>query len=469
MHEDMTINIFFPPKNIEPKDQNQKWTQIVIVLTGCIPIAQTGALHAWPSPSILKLMSNESDIPMTFEETSYFAIIHPITIMIFCPLSGFLLNIIGRKRHIILVSVPQFTTWLMIGFAANSLMLHASRVLAGIGDALIYISLPVYIAEITEKRLRGSLGSAFMISFLVGQITMNAIGYYFTIHTAAFVMSSFSITHLIIFGWMPQSPYWLIEKNRLEEAKRELQILRWRSNVDEEFDEIEQAVKRQMAEKSSYKDIFVSKSNRKAFLIATLTRLTQQYSGIKAYFTYMQYIFQEAGGDIPSHVSTILCTTLTTIGTFIASRFIDKFGRKPLFTISAYGCTITLFCQAVYLYVSDYVDTSPVSWFPLAIMLAYIALYAVGCCIIPTLLLSELFSASIKSKAVLLQIMIFAFALMTATKIFQVLADNFGLFVPFLFFALSAACFTIAVSFIFIETKNKTLEEIQQELMRTTS
>ncbi|XP_018321550.1 facilitated trehalose transporter Tret1-like isoform X2 [Agrilus planipennis] len=465
----MTIKIFSSPKNIEQTNENQKWTQVIVVTTATIPMIISGALQSWPSPSIPKLMSNESHIPMTFEEASYFAVIHPIAIIILCPFCGFLLNTLGRKWFMVLVFVPQFASWLLVGFSVNSIMLHAARVFVGFGDAIIFIALPVYIAEITEKRLRGPLGCVLMISFFLGQIIMNTIGYYLSIRTAAFIMSSFSIIHLLLFVWMPESPYWLIEKNRLEQAKRELQILRWRSNVDEEFYEIEQAVKRQMSEKSSYKDIFVSKSNRRAFLIASVVRLAQQFSGINAFMTYLQYIFQEAGGDVPSHVSSIISMALTAVGALIASRFIDKFGRKPLLMISCYGSIITLLSQAVYFYISDIIDTSVVSWLPLAIMLAYIMLFSVGFCIIPTLLLGELFSASIKSKAVILVMVIFACAMMSSAKIFQVLADNVGLYAPFLFFALSTIFFTIVVSFIFIETKNKTLEEIQQELKRSTS
>ncbi|XP_025836862.1 facilitated trehalose transporter Tret1-like [Agrilus planipennis] len=447
------------------RDENKQWTQILAAITISMYAYLLGVSSNWTSPAIPKLISNDSHIPMTFEQTAYFGVLQSFCMAIFSFAGVFIGDAIGRKRTACIISVLQITTWLFIGFAQSPFLLYASRVTSGMCDALFLFSVLYYVTEITEKHIRGRIGILAPIWFSIGALVINMFGYYYSIRTTAFVMVIPPFIHFMVFSLMPESPYWLIQKDRLVEAKKQLQILRWREDVDKEFEEMTDSVRKQFTERGSYKDLFVVKSNRKAFVMALIARMAQQFSGTTAINGFMQYIFEEAGDGIPRHVSASICAALAAAASLSVTSVIDKYGRKPLMVISAGACSVTLFALSIFFYVkSTEVDTSSVSWLPLVFMLAFIAFYSSGLAIIPALILGELFPAPLKLKAVLVLTPFYGFFMMFTTKIFQLLVDNVAFYSPFLFYALITSGMTLTLYFTLIETKNKTFDEIQNIL-----
>ncbi|KAF2880842.1 hypothetical protein ILUMI_25331 [Ignelater luminosus] len=265
---------------------------------------------------------------------------------------------------------------------------------------------------------------------------------------------------------LPETPYFLLKKEQEGKARESLKILRWTNNVEDELVSLTKDVKRQISESGTFKDIFTIPTNRKALLLSIAIRGAQQLSGLPAFAVYTQFMFQQAGGDISASTSAILYNGLIWILVSAFAFCVDRFGRKPLMTFSSFASGVVLLIEATYFYVDQYhiIDTTDLKWMPLAGMLTYIVVCSSGLGILPTLMLSELFSASIKSKALCVLHISFSIYILTISKLFQVLTSNFGLYVPFYLF--SGCCFlgTIFSYYCMPETKGKTLEEIQQSL-----
>ncbi|XP_018321408.1 facilitated trehalose transporter Tret1-like [Agrilus planipennis] len=445
-------------------NKNKLWPQVVTVFAVSLHACFMGLATGWTSPSIPKLVAQDSYIPMSFEKASYFAILQALSMILFSPVGAILGDIIGRKKAAICISILELVSWILVAYAKDAWVLLASRIPAGMADAIFLFTLPVYIAEVTEKHIRGRLGIMVQLNFCIGNLIINLVGYYLSIPKTALLMALLPFVHIFVFYMMPESPYWLVHKNRSEEARKHLQLLRWREDVDDEFNEISKAIEKQFNEKESYRELFAVSYNRKAFLIALIARISQQLSGSTAISGFMQYIFEEVGGEMSRHVSATICASLSVLIILLSVPVIDNYGRKPLILLSSGGCSAVLFGLAIFFYLKYLYDIRAVSWLPLVFMLSFIAFYSAGLSMIPTMMLGEIFSANVKSKAVILITFVYGGGAMFATKIFQVLVDHVGFYAPFLFFGITTAIFTTILYCTFVETKNKSLDEIQDML-----
>lgn len=326
--------------------------------------------------------------------------------------------------------------------------------------------LPVYISEVTTPKVRGRWGNFMGFFMYFGQVVMNTIGHFFNIKVSAYILITTPILFLFLFSFMPETPYYYLRKNKMEEAKKSLKWLRKSDDVEEEFVQLSADVKRQLSETGTYMDCFKIESNRTAILIVALARGIQQVSGISAFAVYNQYIFQEAGTSLDKGYSSIIYTSILSLVNFLALLYTDKLGRKKPMVFSCIGCFVFLAAETIYFYLKDVatVDMSSISWFPILGMVLYIISFSSGLGLIPILLLSEMFSTSIRSKASTIMTVIFGVYLTVITKLFQYLTTNFGLMAPFALFSV-CTFFSIFLSHVYIpETKGKTLEEIQQML-----
>lgn len=345
-------------------------------------------------------------------------------------------------------------------------MFYVARFIAGLSEGAVFIVVPMYIGEVSEPAIRGVLGSSVSVSFISGILFINCVGPYYSIAISAFVCIAFPVLLLTVFCWMPETPYYLIMKGKIEEARKSLQFLRRMNNVDAELNKLTSDVERQLSEPGTFKNVFTIRSNLKALLIMFGLRSAQQFSGVSAFGLNTHTIFMQAGGDISANMSVIIYTITQILFTFGGSFFIDKFGRKPILLISCLGSTFVLAVTSIYFYLKEKtdVDISSISWLPLAGMLVYVVLFSVGLGTVPNLMLGELFSASIKGKALFILNIYYAILISTIAKFYQAMADNFGMYVPFAVFAVCCLLSTLFSHYCVPETKGKSLEEIQQNL-----
>lgn len=345
-------------------------------------------------------------------------------------------------------------------------MFYVSRILYGIGDACIFAALPAYLAEVTTPYMRNLYGNMLIISSFYGQFLANGIGYYFSIPTTGFIMLTFPLLYLVTFGFMPDTPYYLVMIDDMDGARGSLERLRGAKDVGEELKQIERDVRRQLSESGDFKDLWTIKSNRKALMIAVLSRGAYQLSGFVALVSYSQYVFQEAGGDIPNGVAAMIVSGILCIAIIFANVVSDKLGRKRSMIISCVCCGIMLLSESIYFYLQMYeiVDLSPVNWFPVVGLVAYSISFCMGIGIVPNLIAGEIFSTSIRKHAASVANVVHATYGCGCNKLFQVLMSAYVMWVPFLFFGSCCLVNALMSYFVIPETRGKTLEEIQQML-----
>jgi MFS family permease len=419
----------------------------------------SGIHMGWPSPSLPRLFSEEYPFEVSAEAASYITIIGAVGDIFGNIFSFLLVDYIGRKATILLIGVPQIVSMTMIYLSSYSIvLLYVARFIGGISEGACFTILPIYICEVAEPRIRGLLGASFSLSLILGVLTANIVGSYYSIYTSAVIFLACSAVFLVLFSFMPESPFYFIMKNRIQEARSSLQKLRASKTIETELDCLVSDVTRQMCERGRFSDLVTIKSNKMAVIVMAILRFLQQFSGVSSFTFYAQLLFKEATDAIPQQWAAMLMMVIQAILTLLAVLILDVDFNQGL----------TLIFSGVFFTIRDLslLDVSHLGVLPLVGLILFIAFFALGLGSAVNLLLGELFPANVKAKAACLMNMIFAIGMFVSTKFYQYMADEYSLVVPFFVFA---ACqlvgFLLCLKYV-PETRNKTLEQIQQELKR---
>lgn len=227
-------------------------------------------------------------------------------------------------------------------------------------------------------------------------------------------------------------------------------------------------VKRQMSERGRWRDLLMVKSNRKALTAGFFLRFSQMMSGLNVFNTYTQVIFQKAGGDLTPQVSSMIYMGLFSTLLLISSPVSEKFGRKTTYFYSMLSSGVVHLLLALY-FCLDYYNVGnlgQLNWVPLGGMVFWVTLATPGIAVVPTLMLGELFSVSIKSKAISALIGAFGVSVLLSSYLFTFLSETVSFYAPFLFYGVICLISTVLTLKLVPETKGKTLEEVQQELKK---
>ncbi|XP_025833453.1 facilitated trehalose transporter Tret1-like [Agrilus planipennis] len=445
--------------------KSKQWPQVLAAVTCAINAFGMGLQFGWPPQAIPKILSDEFPSHVTSDETSYILLIGPLSYIVAAPVFASLADIIGRKKCLLLLAIPQLIAWILIANAKTVMVLYIARLIGSAFEGGLYAVYPMYLGEICEPKVRGVLGSSLSVSILLGQVVMTAYGSYTSITVSAYIACISPILFLLTFSWMPESPYFFLMKNRVKEAEQSLKALRKMDNVEKELNQLEGDVKRQMSESNSIKDLFMIDSNRRGLVVMFCLRTFQQLSGITPIGFYAQIIFKEGGDFLSPEICSIIYFLIQVTVASLAAAVVDKFGRRPLFMTSSFTTAIILFLLGVYYYLSNLgYDLTSYNWMPLVGMILYVICMSFGILVAPNLMVGEMFSTRAKAKALSICSIHFAILISILTQVFHLLQKNFGISSPFFLFGTCTMFGVVYGHFWMPETKGKTLEEIQQYL-----
>ncbi|KAF8837082.1 general substrate transporter [Paxillus ammoniavirescens] len=251
---------------------------------------------------------------------------------------------IGRKNTIILASAIWVLGGVIQCAAINRGMLVAGRVIAGISVGLSSTVVPIYQSEIAAPSIRGRLVSMQQWSITWGIMLQYFVQFgcsYINGNTSFRIPWGLQIIPAIVLGigmlWFPESPRWLIDNGREEEALQILADLHGkgdRSNglVVLEFEQIKEQVDFERNEGAkSYSDLLKPGVFRRVGLGCSL-QMWSPLSGMNVMMYYIVYVFQGAGltGRRVNLIADSVQYVLNVAFTVPAILYIDRWGRRPL-------------------------------------------------------------------------------------------------------------------------------------------
>ncbi|KAJ1881522.1 hypothetical protein LPJ57_001561 [Coemansia sp. RSA 486] len=240
-------------------------------------------------------------------------------------------------------------------------MLICGRFIAGLGVGCLSMTVPVFQSEIAPAHIRGRL-----VSLQQWAITWGLLVAYWIDYGCHFIKSDASwripigiqiVPALILFVsmiFMPYSPRWLVDNDRVDEAHKVLANLRAggdknNDEVVEELEEIKEAVRidRETAVRS-YMELLRFPIRRRVIL-GVVIQILQQLTGINVVMYYASTIFRQSGlsGNNASLLAQGINGVVNMLATIPAILWIDRWGRRKTLMFGSLGCGVTYFIQAV--------------------------------------------------------------------------------------------------------------------------
>ncbi len=441
-------------------------------------------------------------------------------------LAGPMSDRFGRK-NILIVVAALFTisaTWSALATGYTEFII--ARIIGGIGIGGAILIAPVYIAEIAPPKLRGSLVSFNQLNIVIG-ISVAYFSNYFLVNMEGeswrWMLGVEAIPAFIYFVslWtVPKSPRWLILKLNKEDAARKIMAkIGGEEYAETTLAEIQRGIAKKET-KGRLSDLLNSKYST-IMIIALGIAFFQQITGINAIFYYAPTIFEQAGGSTDSSFLQAIVVGLTNlVFTFVAIWLIDRLGRKPLLLIGTSFMTVALLMatfafnnatydfnettlekvgdseikaaladldgesfdgqSALFTEVAKRLDEDQFLKFKrneitnfiqinatlvLIAILLYVASFAISLGPVMWTLISEIFPSKIKGIAISVVGFFNSLISFSVTQVFPWELSNLGPTVTFAIYALLSLCAMIFVYKFVIETKGRTLEEVEELLI----
>lgn len=344
------------------------------------------------------------------------------------------------------------------------------RFLGGIAIGIASGLSPMYIAEVAPASVRGKLVSLNQLTIVVGILGAQIVNWLLVSDDTAwnierawrwmFWAAAFpACAFLLLALFIPESPRWLAMKGRTDKAFATLTQIGGKEYAAGEMRAFEQAE----AEKQSQGGLklLFSKPYRLVLTIGIIIAVFQQWCGTNVIFNYAQEIFQSAGYDVDNTFINIVVTGIANlIFTFVAIYTVDRLGRRALMLIGAGGLA------GIYaiLGLCYYMEMSGVLM--VALVVLAIACYAMSLGPVTWVLLSEIFPNWVRAVAVATGTFALWVASCTLTYTFPFLNAGLGTSGTFWIYA----CICLAGFLFFLkklpETKGKSLEELERELLK---
>ena len=444
-----------------PAPVSASYRDVLVAICACLGPFSAGLTLGYSSPAIPPLQEEQI---LTTDQTTWFASLVTIGGLIGGPIAGVLGERFGRKTGVLCSSLPYALGWLCIYATDSYVFLYIGRILTGLASSLIFTCVPLYVAEVSCKDRRGRLVASFQIGTTSGILAVNSIGLRIGWRWTTVICSVFPVIMTLSLLPMPETPRWLLSKDRKEEALTSLRWLRGDScerEIEKEMCEIEQALL-EHKDQATWKD-FTQKYLYKPLIISVALMIFQQFCGINAVILYEQSIFQDSGWSGDPGVPAIIVSAVKVTATAFSVSLTDRAGRRLLF-ISG-GILLTLSCASfgtfLYLTTVKHVEKSSLDWLSLGSLIVYVIAFSLGWGSIPVVIMSEIFPLKARGKASSITIFVNWLCAFIVTKEFLALQDvltNYGTFWMFGTICLLGTLFV----FVFLpETKGRTLEEIE--------
>ena len=406
--------------------------------------------------------------------------------------AGALSDRFGRKPLLLASALLFAVTSVGNGLATSFPVFVGWRILGGVGIGLASSLSPMYISEVAPAAMRGKLVSINQLTIVVGILLAQLINWYLvrnlgaemaaTLGSAAseeakdefirqswfgqsgwrwmFVLTSLpAILFLIGMLLVPESPRWLIKNGKADHSRSTLSRIGGPEYAEAAVAEIRSTLASEDSQHVRFRDLCAPKMRRVLVLGITLA-VFQQWCGINVVFNYAEEIFRAAGYDISDVLANIAWTGSVNLAfTFVALAAVDRMGRRPLMLLGSAG--LALIYAALGVCFACGVKGLPM----LILVLAAIGCYSMSLAPVVWVVISEIFPNRIRGAAMSVAVMALWIACFVLTYSFPALNAKLG--AAGTFWLYGGICLA-GLGFVrtqLPETKGRTLEEIERELL----
>ncbi|KAJ5808777.1 hypothetical protein N7474_010046 [Penicillium riverlandense] len=391
-----------------------------------------------------------------------------------CILSFVIGHKFGRKKMIMAGGSIMVIGTIILGSSYTRAQFLVGRIVTGLGNGINSSSVPTYQSEMARPEVRGRLLSAQGTVTIVGlciaywldyglSFVPSPVQWRFPISFQAF----FAVCLVLQMICLPETPRWLCEQDRSEEAAHILAKLQLKQPADESTPEVillRRQIESAIALESAggpfkYKELLTGGKvqNLRRMILAGLVNVQQQFTGSNMINYYAPVVYANAM-HLSRNLSLILggCTSLTyLVGSIIPLWSMDRFGRRASLMFSAAGLCFCFVMTAILLSIGSkscaYAATAFVFLFQLFLGIGYLP--------VPWFYPSEITTTRIRARGQAFAGFVNWICVFIVVQITPIAIDNIQ-WRTFIIFACFCFCWIPLVYFFFPETKGLELEDV---------
>lgn len=444
--------------------------QWLAATTASVALFVTGMFLGWPSPVIEKLKSSVNEVQMDDNQISWMISVIYIGSIVSPIPAGKLMDKYGRKRTILFALTLAITGWLLLIFSCNVWSIYLSRFLGGMSGGVFYTITPIYLSEIAQPEVRGALNTLFTLMVYLGIMFEYSIGPYNSYTNLNLISTTIPVIFMVSLYYIPESPYYYLlhgDRNRAQKALVWLRCEYSSNSIQEELTLIHKSVLEDTKNKGSLKSLLVNKNLRKALLITEILAMLQRLSGSSVIMAYISTALPDTDILTKHGCAIVICSIWIVLGVW-STTLIDQVGRRPLLTVSCIGCSLSTACTALCFYCAR--DNKRInSWYPFLSLVGYSTFFPVGLACVPSVIQGEIFPANVKGIASGITSITVAVTSFITNKLYQNISELYGVYVNYIIFSLCSTFGIYFALFMMIETRGKSLHQIQTEFVQCVS
>ena len=361
----------------------------------------------------------------------------------------------GRKPLLMTSAVLFTVSAVATGLFNDFTLFNIARFVGGIGIGVASALAPMYIAEVSPAEIRGRMVSLNQMTIVLGILGAQIVNMLLARDTAVAESQAWNVEwgwrwmfwaetapaalFLLMSFFIPESPVYLSLKAQRAQSGQSAQS----------------------GKEAGLGELFQHKYG-KVLLLGLVIAVFQQWCGTNVIFNYAQEIFVGAGFDVDGMFINIVITGIANVVfTFVALYTIEKWGRRTLILIGAGGLGL------IYLTLGTCYFMGMTGMLMVALVVAAISVYAMTLGPVTWTLLAEIFPHRVRGIA--MATCTFALWVGCCTLTFSFPSMNAALGSSGTFWIYSGIC---VCAFIYLlrncpETKGKSLEELEKELVKS--
>lgn len=404
-------------------------------------------------------------------------------------LAGPLSDRFGRRPVLKAAAILFTVSAVASAIAPDYATLVTARMLGGFGVGTALIIAPMYIAEIAPAALRGRVVSLNQLNIVIG-ISVAYFSNYLILHLGQsgpawaqslrlgewnwrWMLGVEALPAIVYFFglfFVPESPRWLVMRGKSEKALAILKRASGQLQAEKDLGAVQESLTAEASlSKGSVKELFLP-AMRLVLTIGVVVAILQQITGINSVFFYAPMIFEQSGiGTDAAFMQAVLVGIVNLLVTIVAILLIDRLGRRPLLISGLVIIASSMLLLAYSFATADHgtggelTDVNPA--LVLVGILGFVAGFGVSLGPVMWVLFSELFPNRIRGIAISFVGLINSSISFIVQLVFPWELDNLGPSMTFLIYGSFAIIGLIFVVRTLPETKGRSLEELQAELV----
>lgn len=425
-----------------------------------IPTLVFAITNGWIAANLLRFQSKDSPIgPISQAEIALVVSTQCLGAVAGTVLFGYLADWCGRKRTLLIMSLPQLVASLLLILGTKPIHVYIARVLFGLTGGGVFTVTPIFVAEISQESIRGALGSIFSVNCTIGTFLGYILGAWMDYLTVPYLCTSLSLAFMATFLLLPETPDYLSQMRDTGKAKKSYEFYgNHRAEV---------APKEDVDSSITWSD-FQDPAVRRGCIIAFTLIFFTDLCGVLTITYYMTELLTWAKITlIDVYVGTVGIAFLQILGCGISALCMDRFGRRILFIVSAVFSSLALYGFALYFYVlKSYRDVlvGQLQWLPIAALGLAILSFSLAIGAAPFFLIAELLPIKVRGRSTTVALTLSWTLSFLSLQSFHNLVgwvDVQGTYCIYATLCLAEALF---VYFYLPETKNLSFDQIQVKL-----